>query len=453
VLARHDLSTGERLVLWSLASFANREQRAWPGLAAATSRAGLSRSRYLEIRDRLVRRGLLEIETPGVGRGHASTVKVLFAQSGPWQESDVNAELLEAVLGYSPTQGPARLLLAALAALADASGNVEGLTTDELCRAAGLANSTYRRARAALLASGDVSLDGDSGGRGRTCRWSVRAPADLTTKPVVARKRRVAPRPGARPLVATVPSGAGASADNGPSLSGVSAEKGPDASGVSAVKGPILSGVSGMSPSLSGVSGLNPAKTLPQAPPPNARAGREPRNSGTRGHPPTPLKGGTRARCVVLEETYLAERGRKRTRHVRVDLDEIRRRLGLPAATDDDDWRRICALLRQTVGESVFAIWLEPIELIAIDSQGALVIAPPPATRAWVQTRFGRLLSECAQRVPRELRFADDAERAAFGRGDPIAHTSRPVPAGRSIGDQAGDGNRRAIRPGGRGRR
>jgi hypothetical protein len=63
VLARHDLSAGERLVAWSLASFANREQRAWPGIPAATTRAGLSRSRYLELRDRLVRRGLLEIET------------------------------------------------------------------------------------------------------------------------------------------------------------------------------------------------------------------------------------------------------------------------------------------------------------------------------------------------------------------------------------------------------
>ena len=91
------------------------------------------------------------------GRGHASTVKVLFAQFGPWQEGEVNAGLLEAVLGYSPARGPARLLLAALAALADEDGSVEGLTTDELCRVAGLANSTYRRARAALLASGEVS--------------------------------------------------------------------------------------------------------------------------------------------------------------------------------------------------------------------------------------------------------------------------------------------------------
>ena len=425
VLARHDLSAGERLVAWSLASFANRDQRAWPGIPAASARAGLSRSRYLELRDRLVRRGLLEIETPGVGRGHASTVRLLFAQFGPWQEAEVNADLLEVVLGYSRARGPARLLLAALGALADENGNVEGLTTEELCRAAGLANSTYRRARTALLAAGEVSVDGDSGGRGRTCRWTVRPPAEPGAEPIVGRKRRAAPQPGARPLLAAAASGAGAGAQNGPILSEVSAGKGPVAGGVSTPKGPIPSRVShGMGPILSGVSPSNPAKTPPQTPPPNARAGREPTNPRSKKHPPTPLEGGSQDRRVDLEETYITERGRKRKRHVRVDLDEIRRRLAPPTADDRDDWSRMCTQLRQALGESTFAIWLEPIELIAIDSQNALVIAGPQATRNWVQKRFGRLLSDSAQHVSRELRFADDAERAAFGPNDRCPTTS-----------------------------
>jgi hypothetical protein len=76
LLARQDLSSGERLVAWSLASCANRDQRAWPGIPPASARAGLSRSRYLELRDRLVRRGLHELETPGVGRRRASTGNV-----------------------------------------------------------------------------------------------------------------------------------------------------------------------------------------------------------------------------------------------------------------------------------------------------------------------------------------------------------------------------------------
>jgi hypothetical protein len=53
---------GERLVAFSLASFAGHDARAWPGAATAAARAGLSRSRYLHDRDQLVRRGLLVVE-------------------------------------------------------------------------------------------------------------------------------------------------------------------------------------------------------------------------------------------------------------------------------------------------------------------------------------------------------------------------------------------------------
>jgi hypothetical protein len=157
VLARDELSAGERLVAWSLASYANREQLAWPGITAAAARAALGRSRYLDARDQLVHRGLLEVEQAGRGRGQASSVRLVFAQSGPWWDGEVNAELVEAVLGYSRARGPARLLLAALAAISDSGGMVKGLVTEELCQAAGLANSTYRRARAALLVSGDLA--------------------------------------------------------------------------------------------------------------------------------------------------------------------------------------------------------------------------------------------------------------------------------------------------------
>jgi len=135
-------------------------------------------------------------------------VRLLFAQSEPWWAGDINVELAEAVLGYSSTRGPARLLLAALAALSDPAGVVEGRLTVDLCRAAGLANSTYRRARAALFASGEVVVDGDAGGRGRTCRWTVRRPVELGAEPIVERRRRGAPPPGTRPLVAAVHAGA-----------------------------------------------------------------------------------------------------------------------------------------------------------------------------------------------------------------------------------------------------
>ena len=48
------------------------------------------------------------------------------------------------------------------------------LSTEELRAAAGIADSTYRRARAALLASGEVALEAAGGGRAKTNRWVLR---------------------------------------------------------------------------------------------------------------------------------------------------------------------------------------------------------------------------------------------------------------------------------------
>ena len=130
MLARGDLSGGERLVALSLASFADRENRAWPGAPTGAARAGLGRSRYQEAREQLVRRRLVDVDERATGRGRASTVTLVFAQTGPWWDGEINAELVEAVLGYSRSSGPARLLLATLAAVADEDGVVGGLSTE-----------------------------------------------------------------------------------------------------------------------------------------------------------------------------------------------------------------------------------------------------------------------------------------------------------------------------------
>jgi hypothetical protein len=118
---------------------------------------------------------------------------------------------------------------------------------------------------------------------------------------------------------------------------------------------------------------------------------------------------------VIVEQTYVSERGRRRRRMVRIDLDEVRRGLGTPTAADRLDWQRIRKLLQATVGESTFAIWLDPAELIAVDGQRQLVIAVPAVTASWAVERFGRLLARCADRVGRELRFATEPEVQALG--------------------------------------
>ena len=175
-------------------------------------------------------------------------------------------------------------------------------------------------------------------------------------------------------------------------------------------------------PDLSGVSGINPAKTPPETPPPNARAGREPLNPGTR-NPPDPPGGGSTQRWVIIEESYLSDRGRRRPRSVRVDLDEVRRGLDVPSAEDLSVWQQIRDQLQRRVGEDMFAIWLEPVELIAIDTDQRLVLAAPAATAAWTSQRFSRLIAATASQVGREVRFANEAERRAFDacvHGEPI---------------------------------
>jgi hypothetical protein len=197
VLVRKDIVGGERLVAFSLASFANRDARAPPSAAVAAARAGLGRARYLQAREELVRRGLLVVaDAARGGRGRSSTLDLAFALDGPWWEGDINAELFETVLGCSHARGPARLLLAAMAAVADADEVVEGVSTAQLRACAGIADRTYRRARATLIASGEIALLSGVGGRGNTnrCGWSAIRARSTTGRRRYSSGERLRPR-------------------------------------------------------------------------------------------------------------------------------------------------------------------------------------------------------------------------------------------------------------------
>jgi hypothetical protein len=420
LLARDDLACGDRLAAFSLASYAGRGHRAFPGATAAAQRAGLSPSRYLQARDRLVRRGLVVVEAEASGRGRSSTVVLTFAASGPWWEGDINVELLEAVLGHSATTGVARLLLAAMAAIADADGAVRDFTTEQICAAAGIAAKSYQRAKAELLGSGELVLVNGVGGRGNTNAWLVADPRARNGAVAQPACRRVAPPPGARPLVGLArPSVvAGAAEAKGADAGGkggqgqtVSAENRLRLTGLSGVKGgqdqTLCDQAAPESPAQRVVKRV--AKTVALT----ARAGSEPLNPRT-GDPPTPLKGGRPPDSVLIEQTVISERGRKRKRLVPVDLAAVRRGLDPTGPGDRDDWQRIRGLLGDRLGEDMFEIWLGPLELIAVD-KSVLVIAAPPETVSWVRDRYGRLLSDTAEQAGRELRFAEESERLAFG--------------------------------------
>jgi hypothetical protein len=433
VLACEDLSLGERLVAFSLASFADRDGRARPGTPAAAGRAGLKRSWFLEARDTLERRGLAVVEDAATGRGRATTLWLPFADAGPWWDGEINAQLFEAVLSYSRAQGNARLLLAVLAALADEHRVVEGVTTSQLCAAGGFSDRTYRRAQAALLASRELLLLTGTGGRGNTNCWKISDPRLCTSEVEPLTRRRVTPPAGQRPLLANVAS-TGAIAAEQPGGTGggqgggdlpVEGGKGRLERTVSGQKRPVLAGVSlGKGGADRTLSQETPAET----PAPNARAGEEPQNPRNV-HPPQPPQGGSSGEQVLVEETYLTERGRRRRRPVAVDLAAVRERLRAAGQEDLAAWGQVRALLRDAVGESTFEIWLERFELIAVDLECALVVSAPAETTGWVVRRFGRVLDAAAQRAGCGLRVADEVERRA---AEPLAAAAGAAPAGLS---------------------
>jgi hypothetical protein len=117
---------------------------------------------------------------------------------------------------------------------------------------------------------------------------------------------------------------------------------------------------------------------------------------------------------MMIEQTFISDRGRKRRRLVPVDLGAIRRGLAVPTAADRRDWEQIRGVLRDKLGESRFEIWLGRVELIAIDSDRRLVLAVPAATAGWMRERFGRLLMTSSSSVDREMRFADPPELCAL---------------------------------------
>lgn len=88
----------------------------------------------------------------------------------------------------------------------------------------------------------------------------------------------------------------------------------------------------------------------------------------------------------------------------------------LPAHLEPSSaWHEIRAELRRTVGESIYDIWLAPLEVKAMDG-AQLLLEAPPATQAWVAKRFGRIVETCARSVigpATTVAFAATSGRAA----------------------------------------
>jgi DnaA N-terminal domain len=113
----------------------------------------------------------------------------------------------------------------------------------------------------------------------------------------------------------------------------------------------------------------------------------------------------------------------------------MRERLRAAGKEDLAAWEQVRALLREAVSESTFEIWLAPLELIAVDLEGALIIAAPAETAGWVTVRFGRLLDGAAQRAGHRVRLADEVERRA---ADLLASAAARASVGARSGGHVG---------------
>jgi hypothetical protein len=427
VLALEDLTTGERLSALSLASYANRDQRAWPGNKLAALRAGLSVSQYLNARGRLQNQGVIAIEPSGGGRGNATVVTVICGRSGPWIEREVNAQRLERVLASSNARGAARLLLAVLAAVSDGEGVVEALSTDSLCALAGLSDSGYRRARSAILATDEISLADAGGGRGRTNRWLLGAyPDDGPSRRVPTPRQLPA---ATRPLMAIattpetvtadwsqtevqdacdVPAQDEAPTTKGPALTGVFRSISPILTGVSPTKGPIRTGVWPNPVPDRTDSGQTPPQTPSQTPSPYVRAGRESQNPQTPPQPPSP---GGHTPVLEIQASFLTSSGRRRTRVETVPLSDARRQLRPLGPEDRLAWQAITHELAHRLGSSTTAIWFADVSPAAVEPDGCLLLSCPTSARSWITTRYARVLAAIADTVGRPFRLMTDREQ------------------------------------------
>jgi hypothetical protein len=388
------------------------EQRHWGGKAklrasysVLTERAGIGRSTVKQMLDLLAGAGVVAVQrSVGAGGGGHGLMVHLAVRDDPWLDPTVASSTCLFDAGR-------RLFLRNLGMLvlylelcneqrAEFGGDRARLVRVDLAARAGITVESLDDCNRALEAPGVLIVErsrGASGGRYLPSLYTVLEPGQGTAQ------RRL-PQ-GENPGLAWRKVGT-AKAEGEDSAARLSALSGPERSRSNARTGTPLA-----------------------------------KENGNK--PPSPPDGGSSADSVVVEETYVTERGRRRQRLVSVDLAAVRAELAAPGSTDCTAWEQVRTLLLEAVGESQFEIWLAPLQLIAVDRAGTLVVAAPEATLGWIWSRFGRLLGAASEGVGRPLRLAGEVERAAtqlrdgaqhLGDGAPtVRHRNGQIAADRSL--------------------
>jgi chromosomal replication initiator protein len=93
-------------------------------------------------------------------------------------------------------------------------------------------------------------------------------------------------------------------------------------------------------------------------------------------------------------------------------------------------WGELRTELRRVLGESMYLVWIEPLQLESLDSQ-VLRLRAPGETGAWLRKRYGRLLERCARTViapELEIAFVDQGERSRARAVAPARPSFSPDP-------------------------
>ena len=91
-------------------------------------------------------------------------------------------------------------------------------------------------------------------------------------------------------------------------------------------------------------------------------------------------------------------------------------------------WHRFRTEARRAVSESTWHIWLERVSFRELAGT-TLVLEAPDDVRTWVETRFGRLLTACAETVlgpGARVEIAGPERRAARRAARPEAQRAAP---------------------------
>jgi hypothetical protein len=118
---------------------------------------------------------------------------------------------------------------------------------------------------------------------------------------------------------------------------------------------------------------------------------------------------------VTIVENVISANGRKRRKARTVDAADVLAELAVLTPADHADWSEIRSLLADRVSEGVFAVWLDPLELVATArASGSLLLGCPEGVEGWTFERFAGVLDTAASDVGRRWRPLAPHERDAI---------------------------------------